>query len=230
MIKMSAVILCAGSGSRMNLGYTKQKAKILGESVLHRAVRIFNSSENVGEIIIVSKDDEVDFAKSETAEFEKVKKIVVGESTRQGSASVGFSASSAEFGYVAMHDAARCLVTHEMIDSVFYDAIKYGCATASCKVYDTIKEIDEDMNIVRTIERDSLRQVQTPQIFKRELYKKALINLQKNNLTVTDDNKMLELIGIKPHCTETGKNNIKLTVKEDLEYAEFLLSRSKNNE
>ena len=70
--------------------------------------------------------------------------------------------------------------------------------------------------------------MQTPQIFRKEDYKKALLTLSDNDSFITDDNMLLERIGVKVFCTETGKENIKITVKEDLDYARFLLKGENN--
>lgn len=218
-----AVILAAGSGSRMKLDITKQKILLGNESVLHRTVRIFQSSESIDSIIVVCRADEIEFAKEETSEFSKVAEVVVGGETRMESAKLGFFAIPENSDYVAIHDAARCFVTSDMIAAVLSDAEKYGAATASSKVTDTVKLVGKDNCISKTVDRDTLVSVQTPQIFRADLYKKAL-DAYKGNVNITDDNMLVELIGVSPYCTDTGKRNIKLTTVEDLDIANHLLN------
>lgn len=218
-----AVILAAGSGSRMNLNTTKQKIQLGTESVLRRSVRIFDSCDSIDSIVVVCRADEVEFAEKETQCFSKVCSVVVGGDTRVESAKIGFSAIPEDAEYVAIHDAARCFITADMISAVVFDAKKYGAATASAKVTDTLKLVDENKNITKTVDRSVVVAVQTPQIFRVDLYKKA-IDACKLCEGVTDDNMLLELIGIAPHCTDTGKSNIKLTTVEDLAYANYLLN------
>ena len=218
-----AVILAAGSGSRMNLNTTKQKILLGTESVLRRTVRIFDSCDSIDSIVVVCRDDEVDFAENETKCFSKVLSVVVGGDTRVESAKIGFSVIPHSAQYVAIHDAARCFITAEMISAVVFDAKKYGAATASSQVTDTLKLVDENKNITKTVDRTVVMAVQTPQIFRVDLYKKAIETYKFDN-NVTDDNMLLELIGIAPHCTDTGKSNIKLTTVEDLAYANYLLN------
>lgn len=225
--RVAAVILAAGSGSRMNLGVTKQRILLGNESVLRRTTRIFNSCSAISSIIVVVRADELDFATGELVGLEKVRKIAVGGDTRFESAKIGFNLVYGEADYVAIHDAARCFITDKMITAVVSDAVKYGAATASAKVTDTVKAVDAEGNITGTVNRDELMLVQTPQVFSTELYKEALMNNNRENLSVTDDNMLVEQIGGKIHCTDTGKYNVKLTHQEDLNYAVFLLNGEK---
>lgn len=218
-----AVILAAGSGSRMKLDITKQKILLGKESVLHRTVRIFQGCESIDSIIVVCRSDEIDFAKEETSKFSKVREIVVGGETRFESARLGFLAIPENSDYVAIHDAARCFVSSDMISAVVLDAKKYGAATASAEVTDTVKSVDADNRISATVDRDTLVLVQTPQIFRTDLYKKA-VEAYDGRINVTDDNMLVELIGVKPYCTDTGKRNIKITTVEDLNFANYLLN------
>ena len=222
---VTAIILAAGIGSRMNLNITKQRIMIRNESVLRRTVRIFNECVDIDSIIVVTRADELDFAKNESFGFDKVKRIVEGGDTRLHSAKCGFDSITFKTDFIAVHDAARCFVTAEMISDVVNDAKKYGAATASTKITDTVKMLNGEGKIDKTISRDSLVLVQTPQIFREDLYKKAIYSTDLTDTAITDDNMMLERLGIHPYCTETGKKNIKITTKEDLFFAEFLLSK-----
>ncbi len=225
--RVGAVILAAGSGSRMNLDVTKQKIIIGNESVLRRTVRIFNDCRIINSIVVVVRADEVDFAERELVGFDKVSKITVGGSFRLESAKIGFSFLENSADYVAIHDAARCFVTEKIIEDVVSDAVKYGAATAAAPVTDTVKTVNADGIITGTVERSSLMLVQTPQAFDVQLYKKAISLSAPDDASITDDNMLIERIGGKIHCTNTGKYNIKLTHKEDLDYAHFLLNGEK---
>ncbi len=224
---VTAIILAAGAGTRMNLDITKQKILLGSESVLHRTVRIFNDCESVDSIIVVARGDELDFARSEVSAFGKVACIVEGGNTRAESASRGFDAVPKNTDLVAIHDAARCFVTGDIISAVVSDAVKYGAATASSKLFDSIKSVEGD-TVLGTVPRDSVMLVQTPQIFRREIYEKALLNADLTNPSITDDNQLVEMIGVMPRCTDTGRANIKITTAEDLAYAKFLLSLDEN--
>ena len=223
--KVTAIILSAGSGSRMNASVTKQKLCICGKSVLYHSVKAFASCTDISSIVVVSRPDELDFAREELSSFEGIS-IVPGGKTRIESARNGFiKALELDSDYVAIHDSARCLVTPDIISKVISDAKRYGAATASTKVTDSIKDVGNDGFILGTRDRNTLRIMQTPQIFDKKLYKRAIEVTDINDTTVTDDNAMVERLGVKIYSTETGKENIKLTFFEDLSYAEYVIER-----
>ena len=226
--KVAAVILAAGSGSRMKMDITKQRLTILGKSVLRRTAEAFDACGRVSSITVVVRGDEVDFAEKELHGIGKLKNIVIGGQTRPESARIGFLSLSDSADYVAIHDAARCLVTPSMIESVINDAIRYGAATASSRITDTVKICDGEDVIRSTLDRRELRLVQTPQVFRCDLYSRALLAAGEFDDRITDDNMLLERIGIKIYCTDTGKRNIKITEKEDALLAEFLIINGEN--
>ncbi len=228
-MKTTAIILAAGSGSRMNSGITKQRLLIGNKSVLYRTVSAFEECESIADIIVMVRYDEIDFACKELSSFKKIRKITAGGATRFESAKIGVAQITWQYDYVAIHDGARCFVTSDMIDSVNFDAYKYGAATASNKITDTVKRIDADGNIIETLDRSTLVCAQTPQIFKKEIYNEALNLLNIEDYLITDDNMLAERIGFPVHCTETGKRNIKITVPEDLFLAECLLNGEIDN-
>lgn len=226
---VSAIILAGGSGNRMGCDITKQKISVLGKSVLKRSVEAFQKCDRISEIIVVAKADEIEFAKGETAEYNKVSCIVCGGRTRAESAYCGFAKVSANAEFVAVHDAARCLVTAEDISATVCDAFVYGAATASCKAIDTMKETDEGGFVNKTCDRSKMVHVFTPQVFSKEIYEKAVNGIDLLDPAITDDNMLVERIGIRPYCTQTRRDNVKITYQEDVAYAEFILNRREND-
>ena len=224
-MRTSAIILAGGSGSRMNLPIPKQRLKIAGETVLERCLKIFQKAEKINDIILVSSSEVLDFSNAVAKKYDKVRKVVIGGNTRAESAKRGFEALDFECDLVAIHDASRCFVRNSDIEAVISDALKYGGATASTKITDTVKLTDGKGNIEKTVDRNELRAVQTPQVFKYDLYKIALSSVKCLDESITDDNSLFEKAGIAVHLTETDRNNIKITYKDDLEYAEFLLAK-----
>ena len=225
---VSAIILAAGSGSRMSCDITKQRISVLGKSVLKRSVESFQACEIISEIIVVTRADEIDFAKSELFGLDKVSCIVCGGRTRAESASCGLACVSERAEFIAIHDAARCLVSCDDISKTVKDAFIYGAATASYKATDTIKQVDQDGCVLNTLDRSNLVHVLTPQVFLREVYERAVKNADLQDPAITDDNMLVERIGIKPHCTQTSRENVKITYQEDIAYAQFILSRREN--
>ena len=224
--KVSAVILAAGSGSRMNLPITKQRLTVLGESILHRSVRAFDLSEDIDYIVVVTRADEIEYAKAELFDIKKLVAVKEGGKTRAESAKRGFDSVPADSKYVAIHDAARCCLIGGVIEKVVADAKKYGAATASHLVTDTVKWVDGDF-IKSTADRSLLRTVQTPQVFEYDLYKRAIQSDDVDGMT--DDNMLVEKVGGRIFCTETGGRNIKVTFPEDVKLLEYYL-RGEDNE
>ena len=228
-VKVSAIILAAGSGSRMNSDVTKQRIEILGKTVLYRSASAFAECADVDEIVVVTRPDELDFVRGELLEVSKVKAIVPGGKTRAESARFGFKAASREAEFVAIHDAARCLIQPHEISRVINDAKKYGAATASAKIFDTVKRIDAEGLIIKTENREELAVAQTPQIFRRDIYEAALDFSDSHGASVTDDNMMVEMLGVKVYATDIGRENVKITRQEDLGYAEYVVLRREGN-
>ena len=222
---VTAIILAAGCGSRMGAETTKQRIELLGESVLKRTVSVFQKSSVIDSVVIVVREDEVEWARAELCSFDKITNIVCGGKNRAESAIAGFNAIPDECDFVAIHDGARCLVTVDTIEKVVKNAVEKGCATAATPLSDTLKNVDQNQNIKSTISRKGLYTVQTPQVFDRSLYKRAVESITDSS-EITDDNMMLEMIGADVAVVVTDKNNIKITTPEDLEYARFIIERS----
>lgn len=218
-----AVILAAGSGSRMGTTTAKQHISILGETILHRALRAFDECDLVNSIVVVSRENEYDIVEREISDIKKIHRVVIGGKTRFESAFLGFKAIPDDTDFVAIHDSARCLISPCDIARVIRDAETYGAATASRRVTDTVKKVDSEGFISSTENREFVRMAQTPQIFKKELYLEAVSSFNCENIEITDDNMLLEMLGTKVFCTDIGSYNIKITYPEDVRYAEFLL-------
>lgn len=222
-----AIILAAGSGRRMKSETTKQRIELMNESVLFRSVRAFCECDDVSYITVVCRSDEVEWAVSQIRGMEKVIAVIPGGESRMESAQIGFLNTPDDADLVAIHDAARCLVTPEIVSKVISAAIEHGAATAGCYFTDTVKAL-ENGYITSTIDRERLFFAHTPQVFSRKLYKEALDSVGPE--LVTDDNMLIEQIGKTVFPVNTGKYNIKLTSAEDISYAEYLLERRERME
>ncbi len=223
---VSAIILCAGESTRFSsAGESKQMALVNGVCVVERTIRAFDDTKAIGEIIIVVRKEDAEEYKRfiEEKRFSKVKCIVTGGETRQSSALRGFKHVDENSQYVAIHDGARCLVTSDIIENVLKEAKEYGGATASSQSTDTIKLADENGFIKKTVDRNYVWTVQTPQIFSVENYSKAVQKAKIDQITVTDDCMLLENAGYMVKLVDTGADNIKITVKNDIQRAEAIL-------
>ena len=222
----SAVILCAGSSTRFSSeGESKQMAYVNGVSVVERTIRSFDECKSVSEIIVVVPKDEAEGYKDFVYEkgFKKVKCIVTGGETRQISALRGFKHVDEKADYIAIHDGARCLITPEQIEEVIEESRKYQIAAAGCKNTDTIKVVDEEGFVVKTLDRDYIWNIQTPQIFECKKYQISAYKAVQDEFSATDDCMLAEHAGFKVKLVNIGPDNIKITVKEDIFRAEAIL-------
>ena len=221
----SAIILAGGIGSRMDSDKHKQFIKIFDKTILERTISAFDKSDKIDEIVVVVREEELKAATLLVDEILPSKPILfsVGGECRAESAKSGFSACSDDCDFVAIHDAARCLITPEMIDKVVEKAHKFGAATAVCGISDTVKSVDKNGKITATISRDGIFRAQTPQVFAKDIYAKAIENCRDFS-TITDDNMLVEAIGENIFTVDLGQSNVKITTRDDLTLAERILA------
>lgn len=217
-----AIILAAGKGERMNSELTKQKITILGKSVLRHTLEAFEKCELINAIVVVCRDGEEDFVNQESIGINKLIKVTRGGACRAESARLGFEFVKGCYDFVAIHDAARCLVTADMISAILSRAYESGAATAATSATDTIKIVDENGYVVSTPDRKRLMLASTPQIFSTYIYNNALSMVQISS-DITDDNMLVEMSGVKVLCVDVGRENIKITTPTDIYIAELIL-------
>ena len=230
----SAIIVAAGQSERMNLpdDLTKQMIEICGMPVIVRTVLQFEACEDIDEIILVVRKEEFDLYKTFYKEygFKKVTHIVEGGDTRQKSVLNGLKKVNSQADYVSIHDGARCLITPKQISEVCTWAYHYGAATAAQKPTDTLKKCDGAF-IKETVDRDSVWQATTPQIFKHDMYRAAAYSAKKEGITATDDNSLVERLKFKIYICDLGFQNIKITNPDDIFIAEAIIkNRETENE
>lgn len=219
--KCGAVIVAAGSASRMG-GIDKVMAPLGGEPMILRTVRTFQQCDAITEIIIVTREDLLGPISTLCADFDKVKAVVVGGSSRQESVHLGLNALSKKMKLAAVHDGARPLITWQVIDRVVRAAHTYGAAAPAIPVKDTIKVVKGGV-IESTPDRATLQAVQTPQVFDFDLLRGALKKAKDEGAAVTDDCSAVERMGMKVKIVEGDERNLKVTTPMDLKIAEMLL-------
>lgn len=215
-----AVILGAGSGTRMKSEKNKMLLDICDKTVIERSVENFLNLSDVDEIIVTVREQDVDeFSKLLTDERIS---FVIGGSTRQQSVKNAIETiDDAEL--VIIHDGARPLVLEEDIDSTIKAAYEFGSAALAVPVKDTVKVVDKNGFVISTPDRSTLFAVQTPQIFKFDLYKSALEKATADGREFTDDCQLLEYSEQKVKLVVGSYENIKITTPEDIAVAEGIL-------
>ena len=221
---VSAVVVAAGSSTRMKSNISKQLIQIGGKTVLQHTVSAFALSGVVDEVIIVCPEKDIDNFKMlfENNNADIPIKFTVGGNTRQKSVGNGVLLVNENCDVIAVHDGARPLVRPEDIKRVVEDALTFGAATLAVPVKDTIKLV-ENFTVESTPTRDKLFIIQTPQVFDKNTYVKAYQKAIANGNDFTDDCQLIESMGGKVHITVGDYTNIKITTAEDIAIAETFL-------
>lgn len=223
---LTAIIVAAGSSRRM--GFDKLFALLSGKPVIAHTIDAFERTGSVTDIVIVAREDRRgELEKLRTA---KVREIVAGGEHRQDSVASGLLHLGADAKYVAVHDAARPLVTPEMIERVFTKAQEEGAASAAEAVSDTLKRADVDLAVKESVDRHQVYAMQTPQIFERTLIERAYRAVFAKNLRITDEVSAVENLGHKIVLVPSEDSNFKITYERDLKLAELVLRGRESNE
>ena len=216
MEKFSLIITAGGTSSRYG-NTNKLLEKIKDKTVIEETVNKFINNDYINQIIISANISIINELKML---FKNNKtEIIQGGSTRQKS--VYNALRRVKNDYVLIHDGARPLITKEVIDETIKAVIKFGAVSVMTKTTDTIKEVDESGKIIRTIDRSKLYNTQTPQGFRTDLIKSAHEKLIDGNYT--DDSSMLEALNIPVYIVNSPSTNIKITVKNDLDFAKLYI-------
>jgi 2-C-methyl-D-erythritol 4-phosphate cytidylyltransferase/2-C-methyl-D-erythritol 2,4-cyclodiphosphate synthase len=214
--RFGAVIVAAGSSSRMGGKTSKVLENLGGKPVLLHSFDVLASSPWVGGLAVACREE--DLPQVETllkGRTDKPVAVVPGGSERQDSVLAGVEALPEELGYVMIHDGARPFVTAEMVDALCRDTMECGAAAVAVPVKDTCKLTDGQGYVESTPPRDRLMAVQTPQAFEREMYLYALSKARASGNAYTDDCQLIEAAGGRVKMTPGDYRNLKLTTPED---------------
>ncbi len=220
-----AIILGGGSGTRMQGTENKVFLKIKGIPAIIRAIAPFTGF--CKGIVVVAQESELEHMKVILTHYGMMRKVcavVSGGKERQQSVYQGLQALPEDATKVLIHDGARMLITEKVIGDVIKSVESKGSGIASIPVTDTIKRADENGYVLKTIPRDDLFAMQTPQGFRVADIKKAHEQAIKDGFVATDDAAVMEHAGMPVCLCEGDKNNIKLTTKEDIQMAMLVLA------
>ena len=216
-MKITAVIVAGGKGTRMGADKNKVFLKILGREVLYFTISAFEKNDKIDDIIVVTGKNDIEECQIlvDKYDIKKVSYITEGGATRQESVMNGLK--KAEGDIVLIHDGARALVTDDEINNSVADCIKFGAAAVGVKCKDTLKSADNDGFIVGTVDREKTFMIQTPQVF----YLDKILD----NIVATDDCMIAEHYGVKIKISDGSYDNIKLTTPEDMIIGERILRK-----
>lgn len=222
--RCAALVAAAGSSSRMG-GVNKLLELLDGVPVLVRTLTALEQAVLVDEIVIAAREEDlVEISRlCHTYGISKCTKVIRGGGSRAHSVLLAALEVSPDTELLAVQDGARPLVTPALIDAVIAAAERCGAAAPAVPVKDTVKVAGDDGVVKETLDRGTLRAVQTPQVFERDLLKAALQQAVEEQLPVTDDCSAVERLGKVVYLIEGDEENLKITTPMDLILAEAIL-------
>ena len=226
LLKVAVLIPAAGASSRFNGKKKKQFCDLNDRAVFLRSLEMFVDRDDVKQVIIaIPADDEELFQVKWSANlsFYGVK-YIIGDAQRYDTINKLLAeVNDDDIDLIALHDAVRPCVTKKQIDAVFAKAAETGAAILAAPLVGTLKQADQDKNIVKTIDRSQFWEAQTPQVFKPEIIRKAYQHLENIEENITDDAQLVEAMGVKVKLVESDSGNIKITTAADIAIASAIL-------
>ena len=207
-----ALILCGGSGTRMGGDGNKTLLKVGGVPAVVRCFRAFQKAVK-GIVLVTRAGDKEDFMEAMSSHGCTPLAVITGGADRQASALNGLMALPTDADIALIHDGARPFVTEKVVRRVIESVEKYGSGVAAVPARDTIKRADADGNVLETLDRSALWQMQTPQGF---FVKDLLAAHAIAQARYTDDAALMEAAGHSVRLVQGSPDNIKLTSPEDL--------------
>lgn len=215
-MSVGVILAAAGSSRRMGGGKNKVLLSLQGQPVLAHSLTTFAQCPFVEQIVIVARAEDMEEVKQVAKACGVKAQVVQGGRERQESVYLGLRELGPEIKWVLIHDAARPFITRELVEQVFSACRQHGAASLAVPVTDTIKEVVEGV-VQKTLDRDMLWAVQTPQAFARQLIVAAHEQALAEGFSATDDCALVEHCGHRVVVVPGDYSNIKITTAADLE-------------
>ena len=224
---VSAIIVAAGKGIRMNRSVRKQYLLIADRPILGHTLLVFDASERIDEVFVVISKEDFGYCQDTLLPPLNLKKkinLVYGGTERQDSVYNGLLALSQKTDTVVIHDGVRPFVRPEELAACIAGVEETGACILGIPASDTLKHMGKTGHIEKTFARDNVWLAQTPQVFKYELILKAHETARRDGFRGTDDALLVEQLGIDVKIIPGSKTNIKITTPQDLDLAEAILT------
>jgi 2-C-methyl-D-erythritol 4-phosphate cytidylyltransferase len=206
----------------------KQYLSLAGLPILTRTLMVFDGCDAVEQIILVVPQDDIDFCRKnilEPAGLSQKIRLMPGGRRRQDSVYNGLKEVDENCRIVIIHDGVRPFVQNEQIIACIDSARESGACIIGVSAHETLKQTDSSGQIIRTLSRDDIWLAQTPQAFRHDLIRKAHDQARREGFFATDDAALVERTGAAVKIIKGSRTNIKITVREDLEMARWLLEK-----
>jgi 2-C-methyl-D-erythritol 4-phosphate cytidylyltransferase len=227
-MRVAAIVAAAGVGERMKNDLPKQYLLLGGKPILAQTLEVFERVDEVHEVNLVVHPEDLDYCQEKVLApfgFKKVLRLVPGGKERQDSVYHALKVLQQEenIDLVLVHDGVRPLISRECIRRVIQGAKRHGAAILGWPVQDTLKRVGPQGEVVQTLERRDIWQIQTPQAFQMGLLWRAFVEAYSRNFYGTDEAALVEEIHHPVMVLPGSPFNLKITTPEDLELAEALL-------
>ncbi len=225
-MKVCAIIPAGGQGTRMGGTVPKQFQALRGQPILHYTLRKFQESGLIDSLILVVPEKELENTRADwLGNPPVVQQIVAGGEKRQDSVFNGYQALPTDTDIVLVHDGVRPFLSQDMIQETIHSAEKFGAAITAIPVHDTLKQVDSSGLVLRTVEREGLWRVQTPQAFRYDLLGRAFLKAQEDAFYGTDEGALIEQLGQEVRIVAGSEWNLKITRPEDLVLGESIVEK-----
>lgn len=224
MIRLSLIIPAAGSGVRLGMKTPKPFIELGGRTIIQHTIDKFIDIPELGQLLIVASAQNIDRVRGLLSNFDRSDvdiSVVEGGDERQDSISNALKFVDTGCDLVAIHDAVRPFIEKNVVEECIRKAMKYGAAIPGIPVKDTVKVLNDEQFVESTPDRSFLWQIQTPQVFKRQILFDAYDKANNEGFTGTDDSSLVENLGVKVHVVKSSYDNFKITYPIDLKLAEL---------
>ena len=228
-MKITAIVPAAGEGLRFKSTIAKPLVNLDRRPILIHTLAVLSRHHLIKEIIVVfnKKDIGLLTKKIEQCKLRKIKKVVLGGVTRRQSVENGLREIDQGCDFVLIHDGVRPFIDKKIISSVIDAARKTGAALSAVPVKPTIKEVNPlNLKVKITLDRSLLWEIQTPQVFRKDIILKAYSRFKDKN--ALDDASLVEKLGVDVKVVEGSYKNIKITTPEDLVFAEAIIKNRRS--
>ena len=213
-MEKSIILMAAGTGERMNSDIPKQFIEVNGLPIIIHTYNVFKKIDHLNIYIVLPKTDFKKWSNYINKFIEENDIIVQGGDHRNISVRNGVNAIKSKNGLIGIHDGVRPFLSTELINSLFTEAEKNGNAIPFTQTINSLRKIDGNKNF--SVDRSKYVQIQTPQIFEIKLIKDSLNSIEK--ISYTDEASLIEELGLDINLVEGEEENIKITIKKDLNY------------
>lgn len=224
---VTAIIVAAGKGTRMQDVRRKQYLSLAGLPILTRTLVVFDKCERVEQIILVIPQDDFNFCQKNILKPAGLSGriiLVAGGERRQDSVFNGLKAVDSGCSIVVIHDGVRPFLQNDQLIACIEGARESGACIMGVPANETLKQVNAADHIIQTLERDDVWLAQTPQAFRYDLIRKAHESACVEGYSATDDASLVERLGGTVKIITGSRHNIKITIQEDFETAQNILA------